>query len=60
MVTRMSDEIRLTCKQGKWYVMARKGALAATEAAWVSLGGCTSQVVAVRLWLALQAREKHE
>ncbi len=51
----MPDQFKLT-RQGKtWQIMARKGAGAATEAAWISLGGCPDQVVAVRVWLALVA-----
>jgi hypothetical protein len=53
----MADNYKLTCAAGRWQVMARKGAGAATEAAWVSLGGCPSQIVAVFSaldWGALQ------
>lgn len=52
----MADRYKLTRLAGKWHIMARKGAGAATEAAWVSLGGCPDQIVAVRVWLALMAR----
>jgi hypothetical protein len=36
--------------------MTRKGAGAATEAAWLSMGGRPDQIVAMRVWLALMAR----
>ena len=52
----MADNYKLTRAAGRWHVMARKGAGVATEAAWVSLGGCSDQIVAVRVWLALMAR----
>lgn len=52
----MADQFQLTRKGRNWHVMARKGAGAATEASWVSLGGCTDQIVAMRVWLALMAR----
>ncbi len=39
-----------------WTIMARKGAGAVTEAAWMSLGGCPSHIVAMRIYLALKAR----
>ncbi len=42
----------LTRHNGKWHIMARKGAEGAAEAAWVSVGGCSSQLTAVRVWLA--------
>ena len=50
-------DFKLTRQAGQWQVMVRKGAGAATEAAWVTVGGCPSQIVAVRLWLALMARK---
>ena len=52
----MHDQFKLSRNNKAWHVMARKGAGAATEAAWVSLGGCSDQIVAVRVWLALMAR----
>jgi hypothetical protein len=53
----MANRYRLSRKANHWHIMARKGAGAATEAAWVSLGGCPSQIVAVFSvldWGALQ------
>ena len=38
-------------------LMDRKGAGSATEAAWITLGGCNKQITAVRLQLILKARE---
>ena len=52
----MEDKYKLTRVENKWHIMARRGAGAATEAAWISLGGCADQIVAVRVWLALKAR----
>ncbi|GIT85018.1 hypothetical protein [Roseobacter sp. OBYS 0001] len=52
----MGDRYRLSKAANRWHIMARKGAGAATDAAWVSLGGCPSQIVAVRVYLALKAR----
>lgn len=52
----MADAYKLSHKARHWHVMARKGAGAATEAAWVSLGGCPSQIIAVRVYLALMSR----
>lgn len=53
----MADRFKLSPKGGTWHVMARKGAGTATEAAWLSLGGCPSQIVATRVYLALRTRE---
>ncbi|WP_157770150.1 hypothetical protein [Ruegeria marisrubri] len=53
----MAGQFKLSHNGQSWQIMARKGAGAATEAAWVSLGGCPDQIVAVRVWLALVARE---
>ncbi|MEP3332127.1 hypothetical protein [Sedimentitalea sp.] len=52
----MGNQFKLTRTGRNWHVMARRGAGAATEATWVSLGGCPNQIVAVRVWLALMAR----
>ncbi|WP_299872676.1 hypothetical protein [uncultured Sulfitobacter sp.] len=52
----MDKRYMLATKDGSWVVMARKGAGAATDAAWVTLGGCPSQMVALRLYMALMAR----
>ena len=52
----MADKYKLGRKEGHWHIMAKKGAGAATDAAWVSLGGCPSQITAVRVYLALKAR----
>jgi hypothetical protein len=55
----MTKSYRLTRNKRGWEITARKGAGAAAEAAWVSLGGCSSQIVAVRVYLALLARGGH-
>ena len=49
---------RLTRRNGKWQIMARKGAEGAAGAVWVSLGGCPSQVTAIRVWLACLTTDK--
>lgn len=49
---------RLTRHNGKWHVMARKGADGAAEARWLSLGGCPCQIIAVRIWLACLTVDK--
>ena len=52
----MADMFKLSRIGRKWHVMARKGAGAAPDAAWVSLGGCPDQIVAMHVYLALTAR----
>jgi len=39
----MGDRYKLSKSARQWHIMARKGAGAATEAAWVSLGGCPAK-----------------
>ena len=53
----MAERFKLANQGRTWDVMARKGAGAATEALWLSLGGCPDQIVATRVYLALKARE---
>jgi hypothetical protein len=53
----MAERYKLSRTASQWHIMACKGTGAATEAAWVSLGGCPSQIVAVRVYLALMARK---
>lgn len=52
----MSERYKLTPKGNSWIIMARKGAGAATDAAWLSLGGCPDHMTALRVYLALRAR----
>jgi hypothetical protein len=52
----MAENVRLERRSGEWHVLALHSAGIAAEAAWVSIGGCRSQLVAVRLWLAVLAR----
>jgi hypothetical protein len=52
----MSERYKLTPKGNGWAIMARKGAGAATDAAWLSLGGCLSHMTALRVYLALTGR----
>ena len=55
----MTDPLtRLIHHNGKWHIIARNGAEGAAEAVWVSLGGCTCQYTAVRVWLACLAESK--
>ncbi|WP_171054681.1 hypothetical protein [Roseovarius arcticus] len=49
----MTDtQTRLVRDNGRWHIMARKGAEGAAEAVWISLGGCPCQTTAIRVWLA--------
>ena len=50
------QEARLERRDGRWQVSVRRAAEGATEATWVSLGGCRAQLPALRLWLALLAQ----
>ena len=52
----MCKDCKLTPKGNGWVIMARKGAGAATDAAWVALGGCPSHMTALRVYLALKLR----
>lgn len=52
----MVERYKLTHKGNGWAVMVRKGAGAATDAAWLSLGGCPSHMTAMRVYLALKLR----
>jgi hypothetical protein len=55
----MTDQrTRLTRRNGKWHIMARKVAHGAAQAAWIDLGGCDCPAVAVRLWLVCQGQDK--
>lgn len=47
---------KLVPKGNGWAIMALKGAVAATDAAWLSLGGCSSHMTAMRVYLALTVR----
>ena len=59
MGANMTDpHTRLTRRNGKWHIMARKGAEGGAEAVWVSLGGCPGQYTAVRVWLACLTVDK--
>lgn len=44
--------VRLEHRDGKWWVAVLRGA----GAAWVTLGGCSCQSTALRLWLAVVAQ----
>jgi len=50
------NEYKLTPKGNGWAIMARKGAGAATDVAWLSLGECPSHMTAMRIYLALKIR----
>lgn len=47
----MSERFKLIHKGKGWTIMAHH-----TEAAWVTLGGCPSHMVAMRVYLALKVR----
>ena len=49
---------RLTRRNGKWHIMARRVAHGTAQAVWIDLGGVGCPVVAVRLWLGLQGQDK--
>ncbi|MDF1669203.1 MAG: hypothetical protein P1U83_06285 [Roseovarius sp.] len=50
---------RLTRHNGKWHIMARKGAEGAAGAVWLSVGGCPCQITAMRVFLACLRQDKH-
>lgn len=52
----IDPQTRLCRHNGKWHIMARKGAEGAAEAVWVSLGGCPCQATAICVWLACLAQ----
>ena len=53
-------DARLERRHDRWHVTVRKGAEGAAGAVWVSLGGCPSQIVAMRLWMAVRPQDKRE
>lgn len=52
----MYKQYKLTTKANGWAIMARRGAGAATDAAWLCLGGCPGHMTAPRVYLALKMR----
>ena len=54
----IDPQTRLIHLNGKWQVVACKGIEGATGAVWLSLGGCTCQFTAVRVWLACLTQDK--
>lgn len=46
-------EARLGREGDRWHVYVRRGAEGATQALWLSLGGCGDHRTAIRVWLAL-------
>ncbi|NRB18644.1 MAG: hypothetical protein HRU33_14025 [Rhodobacteraceae bacterium] len=49
----MADrDIRLGRDHGKWRIVVRSGVEGAASGAWLSLGGSTCQITALRVWLA--------
>lgn len=59
MGANMTDpHTRLTRRNGKWHIMARKVAHGTAQAVWIDIGGCGCPVVAVRLWLGCQGQDK--
>lgn len=53
----MADTFKYTYTGKTSCLMDRRSAGSATEAAWITLGGCNKQIATVRLQLALRARE---
>lgn len=53
----VAERFKLSAVGSTWRIMSRKGGGVAIDAAWLSLGGCPSQVVATRVYLALKVRE---
>mgnify|MGYP003110682502 CR=1 FL=1 len=51
-----ADPVELRRVDGRWEIMVFKRLGSAPEAAWLALGGCPSQEVATRVWLAVVAR----
>lgn len=55
----MTDfESRLTRRNGKWHVMARRVAHGTAKAAWIDLGGCSCPVVALRVMVGCRGQDK--
>jgi hypothetical protein len=54
-----TENVKLRHVAGRWEVLVLKRAGRATEATWLPLGGCPSQVVATRVWLAVMAQGAH-
>ena len=50
----MSERFELTQTIQGRMAIAHKGAVAVIDAEWVSLGGCTSHMTALRVYLALK------
>ncbi len=53
----MTGRLRIEPRCGRWHVVKHMAA-GATAGAWVSLGGCPEQQVAVRLWLSLIGKDR--
>lgn len=51
----MTEHARIEKRGDAWRVLHLRGPETPTRAAWICLGRCHSQAVAVRLWLALVA-----
>ena len=49
---------RLTRRNGKWHILVRRGAEGAAGVVWTAVGGCPSQLTAVRVWLACLGQGK--
>jgi hypothetical protein len=59
MGAHMTDpHTRLTRRNGKWHIIARKVAHGSAQAVWIDFGGCGCPVVAVRVWLACHGQDK--
>jgi len=51
----MTELARIEKRGDTWRVVVLRSLGTAADAAWVSIGGCRSLAVAVRLWLAVVA-----
>lgn len=52
----MRKQYKLKRNANGWTIVAHMGAGAATDAAWLSLGGCPSHMTILRVYLALKLR----
>ncbi|MEY8143244.1 hypothetical protein [Falsihalocynthiibacter sp. CO-5D18] len=51
--TKEKPRARIRRKDSLWRVEVRQAAHGTTEAVWLSLGGCGSFTLALRIWLAV-------
>jgi hypothetical protein len=56
-MTEKRTEARIRREGGRWTIYVRRGAENATQALWLSLGGCGDYQTALRLMLALRGMD---